>query len=338
MEWFSSILKLMNPFFIAFFIAYLLRPVVNFIESKLAKVRFKRLISISIVYASVFGFIIISITYVSPGVIESVTGLLSSLPFYIQKTNVWVTETVLTHEWAQRYNIAEHAQEIINSLSNQISDIIRLILNNIASGLFMLTSTLISLVLGLIISIYMLKDKEKLAIGARRLLQALLTEDKADQVIQSVKRIDQTFSRYFAGVIFDSLIVGMISFLGLLLLQAPHALLAAVVITITNVIPYFGPLVGMIFVTVITLFVSPMQALWVALFVFLVQQFDGYYLGPKILGSKVGISPLWVILAILIGGGTFGVIGMFVAVPVFSVIKTAVDAFVNRKLEAKREI
>ncbi|WP_213582888.1 AI-2E family transporter [Paenibacillus sp. J2TS4] len=336
LTWVSSILKLLTPFFIAFFIAYLLRPIVNFIESKLHRLRFKRLISILIVFAGVLGFIIVSITYVSPKVIDSVTRLLSNMPYYIRETNTWITENILSHEWAQKYQIADHAQEMINSLSNSVSDILGLILNNITSGLFMLTSTLINIVLGLVISIYMLKDKEKLAVGAQRLLKALFTEARADKIVQSVKRVDEVFSRYFAGVIFDSLIVGFISFLGLLALKAPHALLAAVVITITNVIPYFGPLVGMVFVTIITLFVSPLQAIWVALFVFLVQQFDGYYLGPKILGSKVGISPLWVIMAILIGGGTFGIIGMFIAVPVFSVIKTAIDTFINRKLHEKQ--
>lgn len=333
----SSFLSILTPFFLAFFIAYLLRPVINFIESRLKLSRFKRLISIVIVYAGVLGFILISFIYVTPRVYDSIIKLLGGLPVYIMNLNDWITSNIFQNEWAEKYEIARHAEEFFMSLSLQISEITTFVLNNLAALFINLTSTLINIVLGTVISVYMLKDKEKLAEGGKRLLRAILPQGRAERTVDSIRQIDSVFSKYFAGIIFDSLLVGLICFCGLLLLNAPNALLASVVVGVSNVIPYFGPLVGMIFVTLITLFVSPAQAFWVFLFVFLLQQFDGHYMGPKIYGSKVGINPLWVILAILIGGGTFGVLGMIIAVPVFAVVKTAIDTFIDRKLAEKAE-
>ncbi|WP_010273379.1 AI-2E family transporter [Paenibacillus senegalensis] len=331
----SSFLSILSPFFLAFVIAYLLRPIINFIEGKLKLRRFKRLISIVIVYVGVIGFILISFIYVTPRVYESIMLLLTGIPFYFTELNEWITVHILQSEWAERFDISGQAEEFILSMSSQISEMTTFVLNNLASLFINLTSTLINVVLGTVISIYMLKDKEKLAEGGKRLLYAFLPKERAERAITYIRDIDSVFSKYFAGIIFDSLLIGLICFCGLMLLNTPNALLASVVVGVSNVIPYFGPFVGMVFVTLITLFVSPGQALWAFLFVFLLQQFDGHYMGPKIYGSKVGISPLWVILAILIGGGTFGVMGMIISVPVFAILKTAFDAFVERRLSAK---
>ncbi|NGP60340.1 AI-2E family transporter [Paenibacillus thiaminolyticus] len=336
LHFFSTLMSLMTPFFIAFFIAYLLRPLVNALEAKLfSRQRLRRLYSILIVYTLFLGLIFIVITVITPRIIESVSTLLAGLPQYIAGTEQWIRGHVLEQEWFAQSGIDARVGEFLSSASSQISEFVRLILNNLLSGLLSITTTLLNLVIGFIVSIYLLKDKEAISRGTQKILVALLGQNRAASIVDFVKRIDTTFSQYFVGVILDAMIIGSIVFVGLLILQSPFALLAALVVGVTNVIPYFGPFIGMLFVGLITLFVSPMQALWNVLFIFIIQQLDGYYIGPKVIGNKVGIGPLWIIFAIIIGGGFFGLIGMFIAVPVVAVIKTAFDSYIERRLSSK---
>ncbi|MBG9795043.1 permease [Paenibacillus dendritiformis] len=297
LHFFSTLMSLMTPFFIAFFIAYLLRPLVNALEAKLfSRQRLRRLYSILIVYTLFLGLIFIGITVITPRIIDSVSTLLAGLPQYIAGTEQWMRGHVLEQEWFAKSGIDAKLGEFLSSASIQISEFVRLILNNLLSGLLSITTTLLNLVIGFIVSIYLLKDKEVIGRGAQKILVALLGQGRAASVVEFVKRIDTTFSQYFVGVILDAMIIGSIVFLGLL--------------------------------------VSPMQALWNVLFIFIIQQLDGYYIGPKVIGNKVGIGPLWIIFAIIIGGGFFGLIGMFIAVPVVAVIKTAFDSYIERRLSS----
>src|SRR5690606_8042174 len=140
---------------------------------------------------------------------------------------------------------------------------------------------------------------------------------------------------FFVGKIIDSFIIGLLCFIGCLIMKVPYALLISLIVGVTNMIPYFGPFIGMIPAAVITLFESPIKALWVTIFIFALQQFDGLYLGPKILGIQVGMKPLWIITAILIGGGFFGVWGMLFAVPIAAVIRSLLRKYIKRQYEIK---
>ncbi|MFW5433439.1 AI-2E family transporter [Paenibacillus apiarius] len=331
-----SFLTMLTPLFIAFFIAYLLRPLVNLLEKKLlAKTRLKRMYSILLVYTLFLGIIVLSITVITPRVISSVSNLLANMPSYLASSDVWIRSNVLEQEWFIRSGLGEKLGSYLSSVSSHISDFLKLILNNLLSSLLTFTSTLLNLVIGFIISIYLLKDKEKIGAGSVKILYALLSKERADSIIAIVKRTDNIFSQYFVGVILDATVIGTIVFAGLLILQSPYALLSSLIVAVTNVIPYFGPFMGMVIVGIITLFVSPAQTLWIILFIFLVQQLDGYLIGPKILGNKVGIGPIWIILAIIIGGGWFGIIGMFVSVPIVAVIKAGFDSFISRRIAAR---
>ncbi|TQR43899.1 MULTISPECIES: AI-2E family transporter [Paenibacillus] len=328
-----ALLSMLTPFFIACFIAYLLRPLVNLLEKRLlARTKSKRFVSIIAVYTLFFGIIVLLITVITPRVIESVSTLLADMPIYMESTKIWLQANVMSKEWFIQSGISSSISEHFSSVSSQISDFLKLMLNNLLSSLFTFTSALLNLVIGFIVSIYLLKDKEKIGTGAKRTLHGLLKKERAEGVIDFVRKMDMIFSQYFVGVILDATVVGSIVFIGLLIIQAPYALLSALLVAITNVIPYFGPFMGMLFVGIITLFVSPEQTLWITLFIFIVQQFDGYYIGPKIVGNKVGIGPIWIIFAIIIGGAMFGILGMFIAVPVVAVLKTAVDSFIQRRI------
>lgn len=328
-----TFLSMLTPFFIAFFIAYLLRPIVNVLENKVFhRHRFKRVFSIAIVYAILIGMIVLSFTVISPRVVDSVTSLIHSLPGYIASSDAWLRANVLEQEWFIRSGIGTDIADMFNTFSSKFGALVQSKLSALVSGIVTVTSTLFNLIVGLIVSVYLLKDKEKFAAGSQKLLLAVFKQKRANAIVEYTKSVDRVFSQYFVGLILDAIVIGTIVFIGLLILKSPYALLSSLIVAITNVIPYFGPFVGMLSVGIMMLMIAPVKALWVTLFIFAVQQLDGYYIGPKIMGNKVGVGPLWIILAVMIGGGLFGVIGMFVAVPIIAVIMTTIDSYAERRI------
>jgi predicted PurR-regulated permease PerM len=191
------------------------------------------------------------------------------------------------------------------------------------------------MIFGFIISIYILKDKEIFIQSSKKFLYALFNKSSVNTFLSFGKEVDSIFSRYIIGKAIDSTIIGLLCAIGMSLLDAPYGLLISLIVGVTNMIPYFGPFIGMIPAFFITLLFDPIKALWVLLFVFILQQFDGFYLGPKILGEKVGVSPFWIILAVTLGGGTFGVLGMFLGVPIIAIAKILIERFIEKRLKTK---
>ncbi|OPL07393.1 MAG: hypothetical protein AVO33_05670 [delta proteobacterium ML8_F1] len=192
--------------------------------------------------------------------------------------------------------------------------------------------------MGLIISIYILKDKEVFARGIKKFLYASFSEEQTQYFLELFKDSDKIFSAYIVGKLLDSVIVGILAFLGFNVLGAPYTLLLAMIIGVTNMIPYFGPFIGAVPVTIIILFFDPVMAIWGVVFIFVLQQLDGYVIGPKILGQSMGMSPFWIILAILIGGGLFGLLGMLVGVPVMAILRNVAMKSINHRLDEKNII
>ncbi|HSH26137.1 MAG TPA: AI-2E family transporter [Massilibacterium sp.] len=328
----ASFSTIITPFLIAFFIAYLLKPLINLLEAKLS---IKRAMSITIVYVIVIGFLVINVMFIGPRLVNSTTTLLMNTPRYVSEMNQWITESIIQNEKFQNSEFIPYIEDYSKEWIQKATTFVDFVLNKMISGVVTITSALFNFILGLIIAIYMLFDKEKFAMGSTKMIQAFFKKSMADYLLVFFKRLDAVFSKFLVGKIIDSTIIGILCFIGLLILDIPYALLISMIVGITNMIPYFGPFIGMVPAIIITLFHSPIDALWVGIFIFLLQQFDGYYLGPKILGDKVGLSPFWVILAIVIGGATFGVLGMFIATPVFAVIKEAFDTYIEKRLEYK---
>lgn len=179
----------------------------------------------------------------------------------------------------------------------------------------------------------MLKDKEKIIRGIKRLIYASIGNDKGESLLSYCKEADKVFSSYIIGKTIDSAIMGILCFIVLEIMRVPYAILISIIFGVTNMIPYFGPFIGTIAGAIIVVFSNPMLALWVLIALFLLQQFDGWVLGPKILGDAVGLSPLWIIFAIIVGGGLYGVFGMFLGVPFVAIIKIWVDRIIEKRLE-----
>ena len=326
----ALIFTLLSPIIWAFSIAYLLNPIMNFLQRKC---KLNRNISIFIIYLFVIGFITVLITVVSPRIINSINNLVQDAPNYVKAFQKWINTYVMKSKLLQLG--APYIKENINAIVDKSVVFLNLTSASLFTKALHITSNLISAVLGLVISIYMLKDKESFIKGSKRLLYSLFENKKAEFLIDLGKSANKMFSQFIIGKIIDSLIVGIICFIGLFLFKVKYAGLISIILGITNMIPYFGPILGMIPAFLITSFYSPIKAIWVLVFLIILKEFDGLYLGPKILGDKVGLSPFWIIIAIIIGGESFGIAGMFMAVPIMGLIKIQLDRFITTRLDKK---
>lgn len=328
-----NILNILQPFFWAVGIAYVINPMMRFFERKF---KLKRLISILICYLIVIGMITAIITIVIPMIVQNVTDLLNNFNAYRDEIVVYMNDKVINTEWYDELNLEEYIN--VDTLSQYVGDfskILRGTLDRIVSLLFTFFGGLFKVIVGFIIAVYLLLDKDKFQKGLRKIIYSSFNEKQADKTILFFKDVNVIFSRYIIGKTIDSIIIGSMCFVGLLILNVRYAALLAIIVGITNMIPYFGPFIGMVPAAVLTLFYDPIKAIWVVIFIFALQQFDGYFLGPKILGDSVGLSPFWIILGILVGGSIMGVLGMLLAVPIVAVLQLVVTRIVNRRLADK---
>ncbi len=330
----SSLTEAISPiigiFVWAFCIAYILNPLMIYLEKKL---KLSRMWSLILTYVIFIGIIILIVTILTPKVISSVSDLLVSIPDYLDMAQKWIKDSADKIELYNKSNgnLEQKTREIIETVSKYLTKG----LNTMLSSAVNVTFSFVKGIFIIIISIYILKDKNSLKRTVTRFIYAFTADDKADRLMDAFSEINGIFSRFILGKSLDSIIIGILCFIGLKLLKVEFALLLSVIVGITNMIPYFGPFLGMVPSFIITLFYSPIKALWVIIYIFLLQQFDGWYLGPKILGEQVGLSPIWVITAILIGQQVYGVLGMFLAVPIAATIKIFMDKIIDRRLREK---
>ncbi len=192
-----------------------------------------------------------------------------------------------------------------------------------------------NLVIGLIISIYLLGNKERFLNQLKKMTYAFLTPQAANSLISDARLIDRTFGGFINGKILDSVIIGIICFFCVSIMKLPYPMLISVIIGVTNIIPFFGPFIGAVPCAFLILMVNPWQCLYFIIFVFILQQFDGNFLGPKILGNSTGLSGFWVIFSITLFSGLMGVAGMILGVPVFAVFYSLMRRKINNNLEQK---
>lgn len=330
---FSFLLSVLSPFIWAFGIAFFLNPLMVYFEKKF---KLKRVFSIILTYIVVFGFLVIIITVISPQIASSISELVTKLPDYIYQTEHYLNSHMPKIKISDNNSIMAyintHFSNPMMSISNYLSHSFTGLLNKTVHFSY----SFFKMIFGVLISVYMLKDKELFVKNIKKIFYAILSSKQATTIVNLGKEANVIFGQFIIGKSIDSLIIGCICFIGLLIFNFKYALLISILVGITNMIPYFGPFLGMIPAGLLTLFYSPIRAFWIIVFIFLLQQFDGLFLGPKILGGKVGLSPFWVIVAITLGGGIAGVLGMFLGVPTLAVIKTLLERLINKKLKNKQ--
>ncbi len=337
----NSIFVILQPFIIGFSIAYIINFLLEFYENKVfetkyvKKIRLKSKRGLAIILSYITAFFIISmvVKFLLPQVIDSIVGLVNDIPTYINNTTNFVNNVINDLNIEDQYS-----KTLIDNFNNLINYIIRFITNLIpALGGFVarIASSIWNVILGIIVSVYLLIDKEKLCAVSKKITYGLLPENYENSIIELVHRSNYTFGRFLIGKIIDSLIIGVLTFIILAIFKMPYTILVSVIVGITNIIPFFGPFIGAIPSFIIILFVSPVQACWFLLIILFIQQLDGNVIGPKILGDTIGISAFWILFSILVAGKVLGIIGMIIGVPLFAIFYSVVKGFIEGKLKKK---
>ena len=341
----GGLINIILPILYGLLIAYLFNPIMLFFEkyyirwfnpSTLKKKKGIRTLSIISVYIFLIGAIILMIRYLVPQIYENIRELLIALPDYAQSFSDYVSgleSTINNSISTLPYQL--DTSKIFDMLDPQKFFNVELI-NNIVSSIMdsamSITSSLYNWIMALVIAFYMLTQKEDFTRGTKKLIYSIFRKDHAEKIVALAAEGHATFIQFFVGKFIDSTIIGVICFIGLSILRNPYALLLSVIVGVFNMIPYFGPILGAVPAIIITLFTGFMPAVFVAIFILILQQFDGLVLGPKILGDSIGLSPFWIISGILIGGALWGPLGMFFASPIVAVILNNISRWVDRRL------
>ncbi|QJA08659.1 AI-2E family transporter [Romboutsia sp. CE17] len=317
-----------SPFLIGALIALLINPLVMFFEKKF---NLHRLLNILISYIIVFVVLFLGFKLLIPSIVDTLNTLIKEIPTYINMFNEILSKYMTKAEFFNA--IAPHIQDNLNSILTNLVNILTAFSSNLLIHISSITSILFDIIMGLILSIYMIFDKEKIAIGCKKILYATVSKRKADETVEFFRMSHEIFYDYMIGKIIDSLIIGVIAFIGFqFIIKIENVLFLSFIVFVTNIIPYFGPFIGAVPPILMTLVYSPIKAFWVAIFILILQQLDGNFIGPKVMGDQVGLSPLWIISAVLIGSSLFGLIGVFLSVPVAAVMKSSIDKYIEKRL------
>lgn len=331
--------KLVSPFIIGFFIAYLFNPIVSTIEKALTPAlknsfSVRRTLSILITYIIIIGCAVWLLAVFIPSMSASIRNFILALPRNIDSFKELIYETLNKTELINADDVIKMLDTLFTPVMN-ISQNVPSVLQVVLNGTFVAASNMISVLLGIFISFYMLYGKESFCKETKKIMYAFGDENKITKLLNNISRINDVFTSFIVGKTIDSAIIGVICVIGLSFIGTTYAVVISVIVGITNMIPYFGPFIGAVPAVLIVLLTTPSKAIWVALFIFGLQQFDGAVLGPKILGDSTGMNPLWIILSIILGGAIAGPLGMFLGVPICASIKLFFGEEVDRRYSQK---
>lgn len=348
---FRKIFDVFTPVFYGFIIAYLLSSIVNFIEEKclipilkrlkvnitrkiMSRMRFfSIIISLILAFLCIYAFLLI----VVPEIYRSLQNIITSFPVYIDNLAGFIERLLVSYPEIEHYlaNIMnEYSSDVYEWVSGLLPSM-NAFIKSLSLSVISFVMTLWDLVLGLIVAIYMLASKERFIGQSKKILFSIFKTERANNILKDIRFIDRTFGGFISGKLLDSLIIGIICFVCLQFIGTPYPLLISFIIGITNVIPFFGPFIGAIPSAFLILMVDPLECLYFLIFIMILQQFDGNYLGPKILGDSTGLSSFWVLFSITVFGGLFGFVGMIIGVPTVAVIYELVKRFMSRQLTKK---
>lgn len=313
----SKFISLSMSFIYGIVIAYVLNPLVKLIEKKC---KVSRGVSILITYAIFIGLVSVICIYGIPSLFETIKEIVGDIPNYINSAQGFVYDILESYQIKEFINssgLLVNIESYINRFGNVAMDL----LQGSFSTVFNLSSQVVKFILGILISIYVLIDKEKLIREVKRVLYLIFKKNKTEKIVEFFRTYHQMIGTYIGIKAIDSTIIGGMAFVLLSIVKSEYALFLAIIVGITNMIPYFGPFLGEIVGLLINVFVSPVKGVIVFLTLFSLQMFDGWYLDPKLIGGKVGVRPFWIIYGVVIGGGFFGPVGMLLASPTVATIK-----------------
>ena len=347
----GKLLKILSPFIWGFVITYLIAPLMRLLErsvfgplcrklfakskksdgSKLARglaVLVSELTMVAVLTALVY--------LILPQLYSSIETIVKNGPDYLRDLSAWVTGLLDNHP-----EITKYVQEALNTLNTDIMSWVSTkllpgvgnLVTSLIEGGYVVVQGVYNLLIGIIVSIYLLSDLEHFTAALRKLNYSWFSLETAEKVREAVEFTDRTFMGFISGKLLDSAIIGLICYIVCAILNMPYALLVSVIVGATNIIPFFGPFIGAVPSALIILMVDPLKCLIFIVFIIILQQIDGNFIGPKILGSSIGITSFWVLFSIVVGAGLFGFAGMVLGVPVFVVLYTFLTRNVEERLK-----
>lgn len=340
-------LQVIAPFLVGAFIAFILYPLVRFFYRNLFKNtlhmksdKLSKWLSILVTYVIAIGVIAILMVFILPQLYTSITDIVDRLP-------VWYNNlTTIVDNFENRhadlgfidYNlINEHLTSLYPKIISYLTDTLANLLPYVVNTSMAIVKGVVNLIISIMVSVYMISDHKNIFYQFKKLLYAVFPKQVADTARTICRESTNIFLKFMYGKAIDSVIIGIICFVCMNIFKFPYTVLISVIVGITNMIPYFGPYIGGVLGGIIIVIVNPVQVIFFAVMILVIQQFDGLFLGPKILGDSTGLKPLWVIFAIVVGGAMFGVLGMFLGVPTMAVICYILNIVVEHFLK-KRNI
>ncbi|MDD5863258.1 MAG: AI-2E family transporter [Firmicutes bacterium] len=341
---------ILAPFIYGGVVAYLLRPMCNVYERFLRQHLPKKLQTLAnglaVMLSLLSGLLIVYalIIMIAPQLFESIRTLWLSLPGKISQLYAWAVATFGENErlvslFNTIYNTVntELQNWTNNTLEPYISSVVSIV-TGVGTSVWKILMFLYNLLIGLIVSVYLLSSRKKFARQSVLIVRSVLKPKWAEALLSEISFVDRMFGGFIDAKILDSAIIGVLCYLGCVIFRFPNALLVSAIVGITNIIPFFGPFIGAVPSTLLILMESPIKALWFLVFVLLLQQLDGNVIGPKILGDRTGLSSFWVLFTIILFGGLWGIVGMVIGVPLFAVIYDIIKKLVRRGLDKQNQI
>lgn len=339
------------PFVVGLFIAFIInKPYMFFAEKAysglarkgptLRKIRKPLALVTSIII--VFGIIVFLFWILLPQLAESIEQLFRNFSLYLEDFQRLIYD-LQKNEWVIRFlgednDIFSTVNELVKLLTGgEMVETIKNLATTVAPSVlnFMsnVTTNLYNLVMGIIVSFYFIACKDKLLYQTKKFTYAYTPKKYLPKVLEVSELTNKMFGRYIYGRVLDSAIIGILCFIVMSIFSWDYALLISVIVGVTNIIPVFGPFLGAIPSIFILLIIDPFEALMFTIFIIILQQIDGNIIGPRVVGSSIGISGFWIMVSVIIGGGLFGIIGMFIAVPIFAIIYSLVGNNVNKRIK-----
>lgn len=340
----SGFIRPVMPIVFGFVLAYLLNPVMIFVEGLLMKIKGMKKVKSSVIRGAslVLTYILAALVLflflliVLPEVVSNIATMYGQLQSYVSGAERFANEVL------ESLPVELLPQEYIDQLTTLAGDSIQRLINWLANSAPMLFSIawqvgsgVIAVFVALVVSIYLLFAKERFIAQARKILCAFLPQKRVYYIVKVTRTANMMFGRFITGKIVDSIIIGVLCFVGLSIMQMPNAVLVSFIVGVTNVLPYFGPFVGAVPGFILIAIISPVQGFIFLVFILVLQQVDGNIIGPMILGDSTGLSAFWVVFAILLFGGIFGIWGMFIGVPTFGVIYALFKDSITARLQKR---
>lgn len=346
-----KVISAAQPIIIGLALAYLLNPVMKFFERHLYRLfkdrmktdqkarRMARGIAITCSIIFLIVVIVLLIAAIVPSVVNSIMGIVDTLPANVANLVKMIQEGHLGN-----YEVADTIGDVLTKLTDYVENWAtktllpqaRTYLIQITSGVINMVKAMFNFVIGIIVAVYVLMIKERLIGQSKKVVYAVFKPKQGNIIVETMHKANDIFGGFIIGKIIDSAIIGVICYVGCSILRIPDTMLVSVIIGVTNIIPLFGPFIGAVPALLLVVIQSPWHALYLLIFIIVLQQVDGNIIGPKILGNSTGLTSFWVMFAILIGGGMFGFLGMLLGVPVFALMYYIVRRLVNHGVAKKQ--